>query len=88
MYIILFVLRELEKMDLGTKENMLSVSQYQIIKKAIGFATSIGIVSCLLPGIQMENSPVTQSRFSQENLSIMQVFNRLYFNLSYQYLIF
>lgn len=63
-------------MDLGTEENMLSVSQYQTIKKSIGFATSIGIISCLIPGIGMENSQVSESRIielSQETLSIMQV---------------
>lgn len=80
LYIILFILRELEKMDLGTEENMLSVSQYQTIKKSIGFATSIGIISCLIPGIGMENSQVSESRIielSQETLSIMQKYERL-----------
>ena len=72
----MFILKDLEKRDLTTEENLLSVRQYQTIKKAIGLATAIGISPCLLPGIGIENSSPSSSQFPQfrqETLTIMQV---------------
>lgn len=75
LYTILFILKDLEKKDLTIEENLLSVSQYQTIKKSIGIAAAIGIAPCLLPGIGIKNTSTYSqfTLFNQETLTIMQV---------------
>lgn len=71
---ILFLLNNLSVDVLSKSETFMSLKEYRLVKFAIEKAVTIGIISCILPGLVFTRQ---QSQLQSENLPDMVKYNRL-----------